>query len=110
MAANYKISAEPTFYTDGPYAGKLKSVIFRAVSPTSTREWFAKNCGQFESAFARIMPASLAEIILSSLNHGDQVDFPGLYEESEFEQGFLFEWTPVYLIAPPTPFAEKTQA
>ena len=64
-------------------------------------EWFSNNCGQFELAFSRIMPRSLAHVIVASLMHGDDVEFPGFYDESQFESGFIFEWTPVHLVVPP---------
>lgn len=101
MAETYKISATPLLHAEGDFKGKLKGVSFTAASPSQTHEWFSNNCGQFELAFSRIMPASLARIIVASLMHGDDVEFPGLYDEEAFEQGFLFEWSPVHLIVPP---------
>src|SRR4051812_28570214 len=101
MNGTYRISAVPVLHTEGEYHGKLKRVIFTASSETDTREWFANNCGQFESAFSRIMPAGMARIILSSLLEGDQVELPGLYREEQFARGFLYEWSPVYFVAPP---------
>src|ERR1700744_5239457 len=88
MAGTYKITATPSLYCEGEYRGKLKSVLFRAVSPTDVRQWLAKNCGQFETAFGRIMPARLAGVIVDSLLRGDEVELPGLYAEHEFERGF----------------------
>jgi hypothetical protein len=107
MAGTYRISATPLLHTEGAFKGKLKGVSFIAASPNQTHEWFSNNCGQFELAFSRIMPASLARLIVASLMHGDDVEFPGLYVEEEFEQGFLFEWSPVHLIVPPR-YAHET--
>jgi len=101
MAGSYRISATPLLHADGNFKGKLKGVSFTAASPLDTKEWFSNNCGQFELAFSRIMPASLARIIVASLMHGDDVEFPGLYNEEQFEQGFLFEWSPVHFVLPP---------
>ena len=107
MAEIYKISAAPTLFPEGEYQGKLKSVTFTAVSANDTRQWFAKNCGQFELAFRKIMPNGLANVIAAALINGDDVELPGLYREHQFEQGFLFEWSPIYLVLPPIFFSEK---
>lgn len=101
MAGNYRISATPLLHAEGAFKGKLKGVSFIAASPTETNEWFANNCGQFELAFSKIMPASLARVIVAALVHGDDVEFPGLYTAEQFEHGFLFEWSPVHLVVPP---------
>ncbi len=101
MAETYRISATPMFHTEGEYAGKLKRLIFTATSQTDSREWFANNCGQFETVFARIMSAAEAHGILATLMEGNQAEFPGLYREDQFERGFSFEWSPIYLVMPP---------
>jgi|ERR1017187_2584283 hypothetical protein len=105
MTGTYKISATTMLHLNGEYAGKLKRVIFRATSGTDTREWFANNCGQFEAVFTRIMPATEARAIVAQLMDGKATEFPGLYREDEFERGFSFEWSPIYLVVPPV-FAE----
>jgi hypothetical protein len=102
MTATYRISARPELHVTGEYAGKLRRVIFTATSSTETREWFANNCGHFEKSFSKIMPASRARVIVSALNSGDEIELPGTYREEEFENGFLFEWSPVYLVVPPS--------
>jgi hypothetical protein len=101
MAGTYKISATPLIHSTGDFKGKLKGVSFTAVSPANTIEWFSNNCGQFELAFSRIMPRCLAQVIVASLMHGDDVELPGFYEESQFESGFIFEWSPVHFVVPP---------
>ena len=101
MAGTYKISATPLLHADGNFKGKLKGVSFIAASPMQTHEWYSNNCGQFELMFSRIMPASLARVIVASLMHGDEVEFPGFYVEEAFERGFLFEWSPVHLVLSP---------
>jgi hypothetical protein len=106
----YKITATPSFYTEGEYEGKLKSVTFTAISENDTRQWFAKNCGHFEKAFLRIMSPSLAKVMVDALTEGDEVELPGYYLEYQFEQGFLFEWSPVYLVLPPILFHDKKLA
>jgi hypothetical protein len=110
MAESYRISATPSLYSTGEYQGKLKSVTFTAVSQNDSRQWFAKNCGQFENAFCKIMPADLAGVLVKSLTLGDEVEFPGVYQEYQFAQGFLFEWSPVYLVLPPIFFSQKEPA
>jgi hypothetical protein len=100
MSATYKISAIPELYTEGEYKGKLRGVTFTASSPHDTMEWFTRNCGQFETAFARIMAPELAKVMVTSLMHNDAIDFPALYHKQQFARGFMFEWSPVYLVAP----------
>ena len=107
MAGTYRISAVPVLHTQGDFKGKLKGVSFTAASPTDTKEWYANNCGQFELVFSKIMPRNLAQVIVTSLMHGDDAELPGLYEEWQFERGFLFEWTPVYLVTPPESMYES---
>jgi len=101
MTGTYTITATPMLHVEGEYAGKLKRVIFKATSDTDAREWFANNCGQFETVFTRVMPASEARTIVAALSAGEEVEFPGLYREDQFERGFSFEWSPIYLVVPP---------
>ncbi len=101
MAGSYRISATPLLHSAGNFKGKLKGVSFTAASPAQTHEWYSNNCGQFELVFSRIMPASLARVMVAALMHGDDVEFPSLYDESQFEGGFLFEWSPVHFVRPP---------
>ena len=101
MTETYKIAAVPSLYTEGEHQGKLRGVTFTATSTSDTMQWFSKNCGQFEAAFSKIVAPSLATLIAVSLRQGDQVEFPGRYREEQFAQGFMFEWSPVYLVSPP---------
>jgi hypothetical protein len=101
MSGTYKITAVPVLHSHGNFKGKLKGVSFTAVSPTDTKAWLAGNCGQFEMAFSRIMPSSLAKVIIAALTHGDEVELPGMYAAEQFEREFLFEWSPVHLVVPP---------
>jgi hypothetical protein len=110
MVESYKISATPSLYSEGEYKGKLKSITFTAVSQNDTRQWYARNCGHFEAAFSKIMPASVAKELVTRLTQGDNVEFPGAYPEHEFAQGFLFEWSPVHLVLPPIFFPEEEPA
>jgi hypothetical protein len=101
MAAEmYRISATPVLHSQGDFKGKLKGVSFTAASPTDTKEWYGNNCGQFELAFSKIMPASQARAIVATLTRGDDVEFPGEYRERAFECGFLFEWPSFQLSLP----------
>jgi hypothetical protein len=101
MAATFRITAIPSLYTQGEHQGKLRGVTFTASSPFDTREWFSKNCGQFQEAFARIVDPGMATIIASSLAHGDAAEFPGLFAEHQFDRGFMLEWSPIYFVSPP---------
>ena len=96
MAEGYRISAAPK--VEG---GKLKGATFTAESRYEKREWFTRDCGQFEVVFGRLMPENVARMIVAALEHGDAVEFPGLYEEEQFERGFCFEWSPVHFVLPP---------
>lgn len=101
MPPTYTISAAPTLFTEGAYRGKLKGVTFTAVAANEMRQWFTRNCGQFETTFTRIMPSSIARTLVEALMHGDDIEFPGTYREDQFERGFVFEWSPVYFVVPP---------
>jgi hypothetical protein len=104
MAERYKLSATPELFTEGEYKGKLKGVTFIATSSrdeTDSIEWFTRNRGQFASVFSKIMDADLAQALHAGLMEGDQVEFPGLYEECQFARGFMFEWSPIYFVTPP---------
>jgi len=101
MAETYKIAAVPSLYSEGEHQGKLRGVTFKATSENDSMEWFTKNCGQFESAFSEIVAPGMAKLIAVSLAQGDTVEFPGRYREEQFFRGFMFEWSPVYLVAPP---------
>jgi len=110
MSGLYRISATPLLHSRGDFKGKLKGVSFMAASPTDTKEWFSNNCGQFELAFSRIMTRALAGLIVDALKHGDDVEFPGLYSEQDFDSGFLFEWPAVHLTLPAIYFQESASA
>ena len=108
MAGTYKISAVPVLHSRGNFTGKLMGVSFTAVSSTDQKEWLASNCGQFEMAFSRIMPNSLAKEIVAALMHGDEIELPGMYGEKEFEREFRFEWSPVHFVVPPQSVREQS--
>jgi len=95
-AAGYRISAAPKVER-----GKLKGVTFTAESRWEKREWFTRECGQFEAVFARLMPEEMARVIVAALEAGETVAFPDMYEEEQFERGFSFEWSPVHFVLPP---------
>lgn len=101
MPEKYRISATPSLYTEGEFKGKLRGVTFTATTADDNREWFTRNCGQFEEAFSRILAPALANGIVVSLMRGETVAFPDLYFEQQFARGFMFEWTPVYSVVPP---------
>jgi len=107
MHGTYRISATPLLFAEGSFRGKLKGVSFTAVSGDDTKEWYANNCGQFELAFSRVMPRRLAQALVVALVHGDDVELPGLYALSEFEGGFVFEWSPVHFVVPPARYPHE---
>jgi hypothetical protein len=92
MAGTYRIFAIPLLYSYGPFEGKLQGVSFTAVSPIDIKEWFANNCGQFELEFSKLMPLTTARNLTTSLMRGSEIELPALYEERQFEHGFIFEW------------------
>ena len=104
MAELFRLYAAPELFIDGEYKGKLKGVNFTATSAdnTSTVEWFARNRGQLEKAFSKIMHPDIARLMHLSLTQGHGVEFPGVYQEFEFARGFMFEWSPIYFVTPPT--------
>lgn len=107
MAGSYRISATPVLHSKGNFKGKLKGISFTAVSSHDTKEWFSNNCGQFELAFSKIMPRRLAQAMVAALMHGDDVELPGVYDEVQFEHGFLFEWSPIHFEVP-SRFAQES--
>jgi hypothetical protein len=96
----YTISAKPLLFSEGEHKRKLNGVSFTAVTGTHTRDWFAINCGQFERAFTRLMPHSHANEIVAALLDGEDVTFPGLYREEQFDRGFCYEWSTVHFFVP----------
>ena len=92
MAGTYRIAATPLLYSYGPFEGKLQGVSFTAVSPLDVKEWFANNCGQFEMEFSKLMPLTAARELVFLLMRGREIELPALYNEREFESGFIFEW------------------
>jgi hypothetical protein len=101
MAGTYRIAAQPMLNTEGEFERKLKGITFTATSATDARRWFAPDRGQFVSAFSKLMPRTLATVIVASLMHGDEVDLPGLFREEQFECDFRFQWSPVHFVMPP---------
>jgi len=102
MAGTYRIAAQPILDTEGNFAGQLKGITFTATSATDTREWYTPNRSQFVAAFSKLMPRTLATLIVASLMHGDEVELPGLFREEQFEGDFRFQWSPVHFVVPPT--------
>lgn len=100
MAGTYRIAAQPMLNTEGDFERKLKGITFIATSATDVRKWFAPDRGQFVSAFSKLMPRTLATLIVASLMHGDEVELPGLFREDQFEGDFRFQWSPVHFVVP----------
>lgn len=87
---------------EGEHKGRLNGATFTAASATDTSEWFTINCGQFEGAFTQIMPGSRAKAIVAALSEGEEIELPGLYQEEQFNRGFIYEWSPVHFVLPPS--------
>lgn len=85
----YTLLAAPILFTHGQFKGKLKGVTFSAISSEDTKQWLTINCGQFQRSFSKLIPASLAEQMVDALTRGDNVEFPGLYQEEQFVDGFV---------------------
>jgi hypothetical protein len=90
MNAEYELLATPYLLNEGQYKGQLKGILFVAQSPTDRMQWFAVNCGQFETAFGQIISHSLAENIVATLLCGEEVAFPGRYCKEQFDGGFHY--------------------
>jgi hypothetical protein len=88
MKETYTLTATPFLFPEGEFEGELNGVTFTATSPTNTKRWFTVNCGQFGNSFANLVPRELAEEITASLTRGDEVDFPGTYENQQLKGGF----------------------
>jgi hypothetical protein len=95
MTETYKLAAKPFLLPEGPFKGKLKGVTFRVTSSTNTKQWFSINCGQFGDCFAKLTPHVPAKEIVAALSNGDDVEFPGIYQEEQFNRGFVYELSPV---------------
>jgi hypothetical protein len=92
----YKLSATPSLVSEGQFRGELRGVEFLAVSSIETVQWFAINGGQFQTAFAKLIPYRLAEEIVEALARGQEVEFPGLYRREQFGSGFHSEYSPPF--------------
>jgi hypothetical protein len=102
MIGTYRISAIPYLVPEGEHKGRLNGATFTAASATDTREWFTINCGQFEGAFTQLMPGSRAKAIVTALSEGEEIELPGLYQEEQFNRGFIYEVSPVHFVLPPS--------
>jgi hypothetical protein len=96
----YKLSAKPSRISEGEFKGELQGVAFTAKCPTETMQWFAINCGQFERAFSKLIPHRLATEIVDTLTRGQDIEFPGLYQQEQFGRGFHSEWSPAFTASP----------
>ena len=105
MHTEYELLATPYLIQEGQYKGELKGILFVAQSPTKRMQWFAINCGQFESAFGHIVSTHLAKSIVATLLLGEGVVFPEHYHKEQFDGGFHFAWYEAQF-KPPTPDAE----
>jgi hypothetical protein len=86
----YRLLATPLLFPEGEFEGKLKSITFTAISPSNTKQWCTLNCGQFGGFFSKLVPSKLAGEMLASLKRGDNIDFPGVYQGSQFDGGFAY--------------------
>ena len=62
----------------------------------------AINCGQFEGAFTQLMPGSRAKAIVAALSDGEEIELPRLYQEEQFNRGFIYECSPVHFVLSPS--------
>jgi hypothetical protein len=90
MPETYKLTATPSLFPKGEFEGELKGVTFTATSPSNIRRWFTINCGQFEDSFSKLVPAKLVDEMIVTLIHGDNIDFPGRYQDDQFDGGFAY--------------------
>jgi len=92
----YKLIAKPSPISEGRFKGELRSVAFTATSATETVRWSVINCGQFERAFSKIISRGLAAEMVDALVRGEDIEFPGEYQRTQFDGGFHYEWAPVF--------------
>ena len=105
MTEAYKLAAKPFLFPEGEFQGNLKGVTFVVTSPSDTKQWFTINCGQFSGCFGKLMPLlprQLVKEIVAALINGDEVEFPSLYQEPQFDRGFAYETSPVHFELPPS--------
>jgi len=88
VIGTYKLSAKPSLIAEGEFKGKLLSVVFIATSPGEAVRWFAINCGQFESAFSKLIPSGLATEMVDALTRGEAIVFPGIKKKSSLTAAF----------------------
>lgn len=96
MTGRCRITARPSLISEGEYAGELESVAFVATSATSSKQWFAVNCGQFERSFGKLLSRASATEMVAALTRGECVEFPGRYRKEAFSSGFQYEWFPLF--------------
>jgi hypothetical protein len=94
MTGDCRLSAKPSLIAEGEYTGELERVAFIATSATSSKQWFVINCGQFESAFGKLLPHGVATEMVDALTRGEGVEFPGMYPPEAFRDGFHYKWSP----------------
>jgi hypothetical protein len=100
----YQLLATPCLITEGQYKGQLKGILFVAQSQARKMQWFAVNCGQFETAFRELIPDAQVHQLIEDLMRGEEIRFPGSYRLEQFDGGFHFAWwQPQHRFRPPSP-------
>ena len=90
MPEAYKLAASPILFSEGQFKGKLKGVAFTATSTRDTKRWRTVNCGQFPMCVNNLVPDGSADAMVAALVRGDDVEFPGQYQEEELKCGFTY--------------------
>lgn len=75
----YRITVTPHFLSEGEHKGHMEHVEFIATSPDNTMGCHETNYGQLAESFRRLVPAAIADNLISILRTGDPVTFPGHY-------------------------------
>jgi hypothetical protein len=74
---------------DVSYRGELKGIHFIAQSVWRTEQWFAINCGQFDSMVGELLDPYQAQQLMSTLRRGVSISLPGSFQAEQFASGFI---------------------
>jgi hypothetical protein len=79
VSDTYRITVRPHFLREGDFKGHMEYVEYIATSGDDTIGWHETNYGQLAESFRRLVPAAIADNLISILHMGDEVTLPGHY-------------------------------
>jgi hypothetical protein len=80
-----RVTVRPHLLREGEFKGHLEYVEFIATSDDHTMGWHETNYGHLAESFRRIIPAAIADNLISILRMGNEVTFPGHYTAEQVE-------------------------